>query len=151
MIAPLQLDDYWIDTLEVNAVQDVTERPVAQSGVVPRLRFEIFRSPESASYLIEMSIVSAKAHVARGVPYRLRLKLSGVFSFQPDTPEPTQTRMIYVNGPAILYGVARGIIAQATGAARHGKYVLPSVNLLPMAERRLARKDTGPLPQEPVP
>lgn len=151
MIAPLQLDDYWIDTLEIRAVQDIGGRAPAQNGVVPRLQFEIFRSPEGASYLIEMSIVLGKARVARGLPYHLRLKLSGVFSFTPDTPEPTQTRMIHINGPAILYGVARGIVAEATGAGRHGKYVLPSVNLLPMAEKRLAHRDTRPSPEEPVP
>jgi preprotein translocase subunit SecB len=94
-----------------------------------------------------MSVVLGKAQVERGAPYRLRLKLSDVFSFRPNTPADRQERMITVNGPAILYGVARGIVAETTGAGRHGKYVLPSVDLLPMAMRRLERKET-PSPTE---
>lgn len=149
MRALLQLDDYWIDTLEIQAVKDLGERPAIEDGVLPRLQFHVF-GPEDQSYLVDMSVVLGQAKAARGAPYRLRLKLSGVFSFLPDTPEDVQVRMIHVNGPAILYGIARGVVAEATGAGRYGKYVLPSVDLLEMADRQLARGrvDDAPGPQE---
>ena len=44
--------------------------------------------------------------------------------------------MIGLNGPAILYGVARGVVAQATANCRYGKFVLPAMNFVKARRRK---------------
>jgi hypothetical protein len=49
-------------------------------------------------------------------------------------------RMSNVNGPTILYGIARGIVGGLTGFAAGGRYLLPSVNMVELAQRQDKRR-----------
>lgn len=44
--------------------------------------------------------------------------------------------MIAPNGLSMLYGVARGVVANATAMSWHGKFVLPSLNLIEIIKRK---------------
>jgi len=44
--------------------------------------------------------------------------------------------MIGLNGLVILYGTARGIVAQATANCLHGKFILPSVNFVELVKKK---------------
>jgi preprotein translocase subunit SecB len=61
---------------------------------------------------------------------RIEVVLEGRFSVPLDTPEETVRQLVPLNCFAMLYGVARGIVAQATGLTADGCVWLPSVNFL---------------------
>ncbi|NOY64146.1 MAG: hypothetical protein GXO97_01905, partial [Nitrospirae bacterium] len=73
------------------------------------------------------------------------LKLNGFFSFPEGTEEETIKKMIGLNGLVILYGTARGIVAQATANCLHGKFILPSVNFIELVKKKAqpVRKPQG--------
>lgn len=136
MKALLQLDDYWVDKLSIEATGGAVEAPIFSADGLPRVTFGVYASEASENYRVDMQVLVGKAAAARGFPYRMRLRLSGIFSFAPATPPNVRERMINVNGPAILYGVARGVVGEATATGPRGKYVLPSINFIEMLERR---------------
>ncbi|MPZ48263.1 MAG: hypothetical protein GEU75_02950 [Dehalococcoidia bacterium] len=70
----------------------------------------------------------------------LALEMQGEFSFSDGMEETARARMADVNGPAILYGVARGIIGVVTGFSNEHRYLLPSVNIVYLAQRQSARE-----------
>jgi hypothetical protein len=49
-------------------------------------------------------------------------------------------KMIPLNGLAILYGIARGVVAQATANSSNEKFILPTVNLVEATRNRSGRK-----------
>jgi preprotein translocase subunit SecB len=50
--------------------------------------------------------------------------------------------MIGLNGLSILYGVARGVVAQATANCPHGKFILPSVNFIELMKSKAKESRT---------
>ncbi len=69
-------------------------------------------------------------------PYSIRLQIAGYFKFLEGIATDQMERMIQVNGSSILYGIARGFVGQATGAAKNGQFVLPAVNFLELVNAR---------------
>jgi preprotein translocase subunit SecB len=135
MRALLQLDNYWVEHIEVKATTEAVERLSSHDAVLPRVSCDVFQSLEDAAYKVDLRLLVSPRLAARGLPYELRLHLCGVFSFEPDTPQEKQEYIIHMSGPAMLYGIARGIIAQATALGPHGKYTLPSINFIELMER----------------
>jgi len=144
MRALLQLENYWVENLEVRASADGADRPSAHGAVLPRVNCEIFRAVDDAAYKVDLKLLVGPRMVARGLPYEFRLHLWGVFSFEPDTPQEKQEYIIHMSGPAMLYGIARGIIAQATALGPHGKYTLPSINFIELMEREAKKANKTP-------
>ncbi|CAH2031686.1 protein-export chaperone SecB [Trichlorobacter ammonificans] len=68
--------------------------------------------------------------------YRIHVKLSGFFSFTEGTDEAMINAMIAQNGLSMLYGVARGTVADATATSWHGKFVLPGVNFIEVIKQK---------------
>jgi len=144
MRALLQLDEYWVEHIEVRASADGADTPSRHGAVLPRVNCEVFRAVDDAAYKVDLKLLVGPRMVARGLPYEFRLHLWGVFSFEPDTPQETQEYIIHVSGPAMLYGIARGIIAQATALGPHGKYTLPSINFIELMEREAKKANKTP-------
>lgn len=69
-------------------------------------------------------------------PYSLHLDIVGYFTFLPGTSDDVMIRMVHLNGSSMLYGIARGFVGQATGAARHGQFLLPAVNFIALLKQR---------------
>lgn len=140
MRALVQLEDYWVDQLAIKDGRAPIEHAKERVTVLPKVDFEVFKVPDGEYYVVTMGISAGAAKVKRGIPYQFRLHLTGVFSFAPGTDEDIQTRLINVSGPAMLYGIARGIIGEMTGASRGRRYVLPSINFVELSKKRSARK-----------
>lgn len=140
MISPLQLNNYFIRELVVreNAAfsPDGTERNAGKINC----SLEYARSIDPPDhYLVVLTVAVDPSSTKPALdPYQITLKIQGVFSFRPDeqlTPERIE-RMATVNGASILFGLARGLVAQATGVAQFGKYLLPPVNFVEMFEEK---------------
>ncbi len=68
------------------------------------------------------------------------LRITGFFSFAKGTDEQMIEKMIPLNGLAILYGIARGVVAQATANSMHEKFILPTVNLVEATKEQVGKK-----------
>jgi preprotein translocase subunit SecB len=90
---------------------------------------DIAHSPETSRYNITLSLASSAAR-SDGAPYDFALVLSGNFTVKPGADEDRRERLIALNGPSILYGIARGYVASATSMAPASALQLPSVNLV---------------------
>lgn len=66
--------------------------------------------------------------------------LWGIFSCGPDLAEDQKARLLRYNTVAILHGIARGIVASATGSCPGGPFLLPVVNYAEVIERKLAER-----------
>jgi len=119
-----------------------TDRPSA--GVFD-VDFDVQENAEDENtYRISMAIKVAEGGYTaeENAPYSVSMDIVGYFLFALDTAEQTKARMIHLNGASILYVIARGFVGQATGAAKNGQYVLPSVNFLEMLRQRVAAEST---------
>jgi hypothetical protein len=58
----------------------------------------------------------------------IHIEIWGLFSLSEETPPEHVDRLKLLNSVAILHGIARGQVIQATGSCVDGPFMLPSVN-----------------------
>lgn len=127
----LQLEDCWISRLDFRVGESQREQSAeSHDEALPRLTWDIKRSSEDQSYLVTLRISD---HSGR---CDVLLDLQGTFTFRDGVPNETQNRMIGVNAPTILYGIGRGLIGMLTGLSPTKRYIVPSINVIPLAEKR---------------
>jgi len=136
MLAQLNLNDYFIDEFAFAANRE-REAGSTTSGAID-IDFNINRSSENPlDFMITQVIdINRRDEDFEQGDYRIHLKLSGFFSFAEGTSEEMINGMIAHNGLSILYGVARGSVADATATSWHGKFVLPAVNFIELVRQK---------------
>ena len=136
MPALLEIDEYSIDGFSFQANADFDGEKEADNEL--DVDFNIGRATTGEPrFEVRLSIgLNQEDEQFAKAPYRLNLNLAGYFRFQDGTDEETVTKMIAPNGLAILYGIARGTVAQVTGCSRFGKLVLPSVNFIELIREK---------------
>jgi Preprotein translocase subunit SecB. len=136
----LQLSAYWVEELQVKARPEILERRSPFEELLPKVNCEVLQALENERvYKVNLRVVAGPKAAAGALPYEYRLKMSGVFSFPVDTPVKVQEQLINVSGPAMLYGLARGVIAQATALGPQGAYLLPSLNFVDIVESKAGK------------
>lgn len=137
MQAMLNLDDYFLDEILVRTNKDYVESEKLNGTIA--VDFNIRQAEASKlHYFISMVInVNKEKESFHKSNYNVLLKIDGYFSFSEGTDEDTVKRMIAPNGLSILYGVARGVVAQATANGRFGKLVLPALNINEVIKRKI--------------
>src|SRR5438045_7375498 len=74
---------------------------------------------------IRLSLRYHSEHMAEAnLPYGLTIVVEGYFEY-PFAFEGPVPKNLILNALMILYGIARGVVAQLTAAAVNGKFVLP--------------------------
>lgn len=61
-------------------------------------------------------------------PYRGECEMHGYFSLLPGVPEEKRQDFLQMHGGAILYGMMREWVAQATSRSLHDAYYLPTAD-----------------------
>lgn len=144
MLAQLNLNDYFIDEFAFAANR---EREAGSTTTrTLSVDFDIKRSGETPldfMIILKVDVNPLDEDFERG-DYRIHLKLSGFFSFAEGTSEEMINDMITYNGLSILYGVARGSVADATATSWHGKFVLPAVNFVELVRQKAAAVSEKP-------
>jgi preprotein translocase subunit SecB len=139
MQALLSLEEYFVEEAVVRANPDYKGQGDELGPGQVKVDLAIRRKGLGRDFMISMKLELNKGKKAFSIsPYYVFLDITGYFTFQENTAPNTMDKMIAFNGPAILYGVARGVVAQVTGNGRHGKYVLPTINFV-----ELLKKQTG--------
>ena len=140
MLAQLNCTEYFVDELSLEANCDhVSDEAV--TGTVD-IDFDIRRNGENPlDFMVSLNVgINSTDEAFRNNAYRMAVKVTGFFTFDEGTDEETMNRMIAPSGLAILYGAIRGMVATVTGTARHGKYILPSVNMMEVIKAKSRRE-----------
>jgi len=136
--AQLQLDGYIAEELSYRFNRQLKQKPntafVSRVGV----DFDVKENKEDKDQflIVQMIQVNRREEDFKKSRYQINMRLLGRFRFESGIKEDVKNRMIFNNGPSILYGIARGIVAQLTGALGTEKFILPAVNFLAIAEKK---------------
>jgi preprotein translocase subunit SecB len=142
MQAQLNITDYVVDELTVRSNPDYQRSSDKEAKGEIKIGFNVKRKDKEPLFMITMIIEVNKSKPAfTNSPYYVYLNIRGFYEFGKGTDEDTMQEMIGLNGLVMLYGVARGIVAQASANGVHGKFVLPSVNFVELIKNNMAAKD----------
>jgi preprotein translocase subunit SecB len=134
---PLEVESYYVQSLRFDTNDSyVGERPSIGEIAVD---FAVFNHPEDAlRFQVTMLVGISETEAATNEPYAFHIDLYGFFRFKADTPEETVRKMVFSNAVPILYGIARGCIAQATATSLNGPFMLPPYNFVELVRRKAA-------------
>lgn len=141
-LAPLQLVRYWIDDISIHSNRNF--EPESEEGeFLKSLEVEsdvhkIDPPDETTAEHGQFWLVSVSVTVGDDEknmdPYDIMLNLSGVVQSHPKFDDATAERAISVNGPSMLFGIAREVIRTTTAGGPYATVLLPSVSFLKQAE-----------------
>ena len=123
----LRFEHSWVESLSFSIRPDWESRTGA-IGVGAVLEIREAAEPDLHHY-VDLRISSEDGD-ADGSQYDFALAIVGRFSVDPDATAEESDRLIALNAPAALYGIARGVLATMTGVGPLGPLLLPSVNLV---------------------
>jgi preprotein translocase subunit SecB len=140
MQALLNIDEYFVEEVRVRTNPDYVEPGQEQRAGQIKVALSMKKKGAEPEFMISMKLEVNKARRAfEASPYYVFLDITGYFSFHQGTEQDTMDKMIGFNGPAVLYGVARGIVAQITANCRNGKFILPTVNFVELLKQQEER------------
>ena len=134
MQAQLNINDFIIEELTFKANPDYQKAAKEQQGQI-QVSFNAKRKGKEPLFMLTLIIeLNKTTKTFTHGEYYVFLKISGFFGFAKGTDEETMQKMISLNAPVMLYGVARGVVAQATANGPYGKFVLPAVNFVELVK-----------------
>ena len=141
MLSPLELKRTFLEVLEIrpNPARDPSVEITEDYKV--QLTTEVLEKPDSHDYRVSIDFRLSPQKDAVCRFDRLEVKLAGFFSLPKDTEEELIGRLIPLNCLVILYGIARGIVAQATGMVARGPFMLPPVNFIEYWEKQKRKEN----------
>ena len=125
-LAPLRLVQSWVEELHIGPPRN----PALDEGLEVKLsRPQILQNPEDiAEYLVRLRIrVQEPDRVTEMV-------VAGRFRLEGDESASASKRMVDYNAPAILFGIARGMVGTVTALTSLGRLELPSVNIAQLVD-----------------
>jgi preprotein translocase subunit SecB len=136
-ISPLQLKDYFIESLHVDANPSFSKDTTTSYPSALALSFDFKKRGDAPVFRIDLEVnVNPTEETFKEAPYRIRVKTQTFFECDPKISEEETSKLLGPNGLAMAYSIIRGIIGQATGTSLHGKFVLPTVNFIALLEEK---------------
>lgn len=114
-----------IDRLPAN-VNITIQQNIMQDGQYP------------LQFLIPLGITVTWPEQCQSTYIKIAIELNGLFSFPEGTPEEQIRQYVPLLCLTNLFGIARGIIAQATGNCAEGAFYLPLVNMTEILQNAVA-------------
>ena len=137
--ARLDITEYFVRELIVRENPAYKAKESYEGEV--KISYNIKRKGPELLFRIDMTAqVGSPKKMASAYPYYSSISLTGLFKFLEETDEDTIAKMIHLNGLSILYGIARGIVSQATSTCTYGKYILPTINFIEVIKRQSTKK-----------
>lgn len=126
----LQLDNYWLESISLRVNQHRGDASVT-NGEIP-LRYYAERAEQSTDepkqHLVRITVRTPRS-TRYEQPFDVELTLLGQFSFSEPLDDDSANALLRFNAPAILFGVARGMVSLLTSLTEVGRWNLPTVNL----------------------
>ena len=143
MNALLNIDEYFVEDIHVKTNPAYRESDQESEAGQIKASIEVRRRGPEPEFMISMTVeVNKEKQAFLASRYYVLVSIAGYFSFAPNVDETTIERMIGLNAPSILYGIARGVVAQTTGNCRYGKFILPTVNFVELTKKETSEKRT---------
>jgi preprotein translocase subunit SecB len=137
MQALLNIDEYFVEEVRVRTNPSYEESGQERRPGQIKVSVSIKKKGSEPDFMISMKLeLNKEKRAFEASPYYVFLDITGYFSFEEGTEPDTIDKMIGFNGPAVLYGVARGIVSQITANCRNGKFVLPTVNFVELLQQQ---------------
>jgi preprotein translocase subunit SecB len=134
--APLQLVDYWVNSIEVRASTTFDSKsPVELDASSIDVVTDVQPIPaentaeNGTSWRVVLRLEQAFAE-NKNIPYSFALDMVGIVAAHPDLTNDRLDRAVQVNGPSMLFGVAREILRAATGRGPYAPLIIPSTHFL---------------------
>jgi len=134
--APLELESFFVEALSYRAREgfDLRQKPLERVDATTN-SLQHKDDPNRFMVRLEVKVGQQESSNAR---CELNLRLVGFFVLPEGVDAGTKLAMHSQNGPSILYGVARQIVAETTGNGPWGKVFLPTMNFVAAAGGRAA-------------
>jgi preprotein translocase subunit SecB len=141
-MSPLRLDEFVLESFRIRT-NLADPWPSGASGGVPvvDVDFHALGARSGRRFLVPLSIrVNRRRQDFTRFGYAVDVSIFGYFSIEGDIDDDTAHQMINLNAPSILYGIARGIVAQGLSLTRAGKIILPSINFVELLRQRVEQR-----------
>ena len=146
-LAPLQLTDYFVLSIHVEALADY-DAGKEQDLDVANLQVTENCVPAGEDkpnrFLIDL-VIKQEALEGKNLPYSYELHMIGFIEVSPNFPEDRVQRAVETNGPSMLFGAAREILRAATGRGPYGPVLIPSTTFFKPTD-----VPAPPLPSSPT-
>lgn len=141
-IATIQLEDFIVRNLTVREKFAVAPQDRLRKVIPDQIDFNFFEPDKPGDWyevVLFMRVNSDEQKRGGKQPgYDIELQIHGKFSLaKPGDKE--NMALLAANGPAILYGIARGIVSQSTGCGRLGSVVLGCVNFHELMKQKIEK------------
>jgi preprotein translocase subunit SecB len=140
-LSPLQLDDCCLRRLVVEIDPEADELAARDAGF--ELSFRLGHSPseDGLTHMVSFGVSAKRPDGDPGQPFLLlEADIAGRFSIPEGMPEEVARALVPTNCFAMLYGVARTVVAQASGLTPYGPVWLPSINLVAVRDSSAGKR-----------
>jgi len=134
ILAPLQLTDYWLDSVQMHTNPDFNplehaDLEIDAMEVDADVKLIESEGPPEAGTTWMVSLgIRQTIPAGKNIPYEFALQMHGVVAAHPSLTGETLERAVQVNGPSMLFGAAREILRAATGRGPFAPVIIPSTN-----------------------
>ena len=138
-LAPLQLTDYFVHSIRVEALADYDPAKDQDLDVASlHVSEKCFRAngAHPNRFAIDLDI-RQDAIGGKNLPYAYELHMVGFIEVAPGFPDDKLQRAVETNGPSMLFGAAREILRAATGRGPYGPVLIPSTTFFKSAPAAL--------------
>jgi preprotein translocase subunit SecB len=134
ILAPLQLSDYWLDSVSVRTNSNFDPKREADlevDSIKVKSDVKLLKSDNQAEAgTVWMVFLEIRQSLPEGknIPYEFSLEMCGIVAAHPSLTDEKRERAVQVNGPSMLFGAAREILRAATGRGPYAPVIIPSTN-----------------------
>ncbi|NSW55673.1 MAG: hypothetical protein HPY44_06635 [Armatimonadetes bacterium] len=131
----VEFDEDWLEAAEAGEAEEHSETYNVEAKVA-------FYSKEDAGEEAAIRLlVNCTPQTGRCRFRQVKIVLWGIFIADSTLDEDEKARYFGLNGPAILHGLARGIVASATGGCVEGPFIIPALNFAEILAAQAAEED----------
>lgn len=141
-LAPLQLIDYFVHSINVEALADYDASLPAELDLEAlTVKEHCFACEDKSPRSFGIDLVIKQGLVeGKNLPYTYELHMLGFIEVMPNVAEEKMQRIVEINGPSMLFGAAREILRAATGRGPYGPVLIPSTTFYKAPPAKKAAK-----------
>jgi preprotein translocase subunit SecB len=142
LLASIQLDRYLVDDLVFKCNKTGGTKKDTLATPTIGIDFDVKENTKDKSrFLLDMVVdLNEGQELDKFETYQIHLHILGWFQFTAELDANVKAKMLATNASAMLYGVARTVVANLTGSLGPERYILPALNLLAVIKAKMASR-----------
>ncbi len=128
--AKIQLQKYMVETIEYKinpAIEAINNDE--QFNMDINISQNLHNDIENKIATLKLGCQIGKNYLEDNFPFSLKVDLVGIFSYNTDLDEAQCTKMMNVNGTAILFPYLRSLISMITTLCSIPPVIIPTINI----------------------